>query len=232
MWDAIPAFPLPKQWHSHCTMPSPTPAALNHITRARQIWCQALLLPDVPEPPKLYEAVVAFSFHSFLGVEAPKCPSESPLDYGAWTNPLIHKLLTWRPAKLQDSPKTRLQEMMRIGILLYLCPVWRFFGVSPVDGTTFVSKLRDLLTTGNVGQLGLDKFWMFHLWVLYVGGVEAQCSCNGSWYYEQIFRIMRKNSLLSWHEGLDIIKNVLWFSCLFEGRDGVLRAEVDKLLEV
>lgn len=75
-----------------------------------------------------------------------------------------------------------------------------------------------------------SRAWTFKLWSLYMGGVEAQDSDEVDWFVRQIVATLIGNGVRRWHEAIVHIEDIMWFECLFLGRDDLLVQRVDTLL--
>lgn len=51
---------------------------------------------------------------------------------GSWMEPTIYRLLAIRPLNHGDGREIVIEEVCRLGTLLFLAPLWRNFGQSPV----------------------------------------------------------------------------------------------------
>jgi hypothetical protein len=130
--DMKPTFPMPQQWVRFTTPPSSldlSPEVSEYTERAFQMWSSACL--DVPEWLSAYTDLVAFALCSFKRNPSMRQLADMPSEFGAWSNPMIHRLLSWHPTEGTVSQNTIVQETCRLGALLYLVPVWRCLGVSP-----------------------------------------------------------------------------------------------------
>ncbi|KAI7975480.1 hypothetical protein EIK77_000175 [Talaromyces pinophilus] len=162
---------------------------------------------------------------------------------GAWTNVVIHTFLTERPL-LDDQPcvetvsshasnhrEATILEACRLGVLLYMIPVWRFFGVSPVVSEVLVNNARSILDKNKDIDWG-DYLWPLKLWVLYVAGVEAVSNpVNRAWFAASISHIIIEKQLKNWDRAMEVVKIFLWFECLFKGYDEDLKRQVSEILE-
>ena len=208
-------------------MPPPTSAQTKKcIEWLRYIWTREL--PDHIEWLNLYEDMASFSFHTFEGLSYRPHSTVVSSDFGAWASNTIHQLLTWRPLGCIDSRAAIIQEACRLGTLIYLVPVWRFFGVAPVVSAYLVSKLKNFLEMNDVQWGGL---WPLQAWILYMAGLEAHACLEEAWYYDQLAWVFEYNGILTWDDGMAHIKNVLWFDCMFASKDEAMGTEVAAILE-
>jgi hypothetical protein len=175
----------------------------------------------------VYADIAAFSFRSFKDYKCTNELAEISSDIGSWSNPLIHRLLGWRPAEVTVSRDTIIQETCRLGALLYLVPVWRLFGVSPVFSRVHRQKMKAVIADHEVNW---SHAWVTKLWSLYMGGVEALDSADEDWYVGEIVDTLVNHEIKDWETGLERVKDILWFDCLFVDGNDRLGAKVGAML--
>lgn len=178
----------------------------------------------------LMEAMAAFSQATFpTSSSLPKATSSE--DSGVWTNPMIHKLLSFRP--LQDMPSSHtshIQESIRLACLLYMASVWRFFGVAPVVPDTLLEHLRSVLEE-TIEPWGPVQ--TMEIWTVYMGAVNALDGRLEVWYLDRLVALCKSNGIESWDELEKILRGVLWFACLLDHQHRILRHKVQlKLISV
>ena len=126
-----------------------------------------------------------------------------------WLDPIMHKLLCLR------SELTPLQEVCRLGIILFTGPIRRNCGKLGVDSTVYVRKLKDLFLATQ------DKIdWTPHtqllLWVLFFGMLETWRLPEQCWYVSSLCLTARGLGLDSWAEVVESVSNFLWMENIFE----------------
>lgn len=223
-----PKFPIPPQWvRFSAPLPSPDLDAeiLEFTERARRMWPEGHL--DTSEWYGIYVDLVAFSLRSFRHSPSVIQLTKMPSEFGAWSNPMIHRLLTWRRTEETISQDALIQETCRLGALLYLVPVWRFLGVSPVSSKVLRRNLKVIITDD---AMELSHLWVAKLWSLYMGGVEALDSEDEEWYTTKIVEVLASQGIRKWEKGFEIIEGILWFECLFVGLHDRLSSKVDTLM--
>jgi hypothetical protein len=215
---------MSRQWLEFSLPSLPYDALLNSRT-LRRIWTQEM--PGQPDWLRIYESLVLFSMDSF-----PAPVGSATLEHphtGAWSNPIVYRLLTFRPLQqFGVSNQSLIQEACRLCSLLYLAPVWRMFGVHPVRPETLVQKLQDLLGTH---EIKWSRLWKLQLWALYVGAMEAQLMGDVAWFVKEIACVLHEHGINSWDRGLACIQEVLWVERIFGGKDSNLSREIDGLLQ-
>jgi hypothetical protein len=205
--------------------PELDPACTNHIAHLNRIWTEAGLCNS--DWHSLYADLVSFSIHSFQGVTIKETVAVMPAVFGAWSNIMIYRLLNWRPYDGTAARELVIAETCRLGALLYLVPAWRFFGVSPVISRVLRRNLKAILRQHDVEW---SCAWTFKLWSLYMGGVEAQDLEEEDWFVGQIVATLKDNGVIHWHEAIRHIQDIMWFECLFMGRDALLVDKVGAML--
>lgn len=233
--DTPPCFPLPTQWLQHASTSNipRSPALLKHIKYLRCIWKHELSNHTLWM--QMFDDLYTFSFNTFdPATGSPKDETTA----GAWSNIIIHMFLRERPLKDFSTQKTShsyrdavILEVCRLAVLLYMVPVWRFFGVSPVISDILVNKVRETLDENDTIEWG-DLLWPLKLWVLYVAGVEATRSpANKAWFSASIAQIMAENRLENWADVMRVVERFLWSECLFKQRDDALENVVCSILK-
>lgn len=220
MFDVPPVFPLPKQWHRSADSIRVGQEVAILLTNMRNIW--SLQHPGDRESDclALLDAIIRYSHHTFGQATLPTTPDPDDVsaEKGSWTNPIIHRLLSYRPLQ-QDSSRwfSCMQEVCRLGCLLYMVPVWRSLGVAPVESATLLKNLNNSL---DVDDEKWGDLWVLKLWTLYMAAIEAlDTSAPGPlqiWVLDQLTSVCLSNGVTDWNAGLALVKGILWFDCLFE----------------
>lgn len=219
MFDTQPVFPLPWQWSC------PNNAKEVQLGQDQAFECQDLRrnldfeLGDDRDPEwlNIFEDISRLS-HKIFNL-SPMFPTSTmdkvSAERGLWTISIIHRLLSYRPLQNALSIKaTHIQEACRLGALLYMVPVWRFFGVAPVASSTLLTNLHKQFRDSD-GAWG--HLWTLKLWILYLAAAE---SLDGnevleSWFVNQLARLCLSNGISDWRVAMALIKTILWFDCLF-----------------
>lgn len=230
MFDVPPAFKLPRQWHRGAETVHINQDVAVLLTSLRRLWSLELPGDQGLEWLGLFESMSLFSHTSFEAfvVRDSQRPGNGSAEKGLWTNFVIHRLLSYRP--MQQSPHVKdshIQEACRLGSLLYMVPVWRLFGVRPITSATLLANLHDVLQDSN----NLDawgRLWTLRLWVLYMGAVEAlgMDARLEVWFLDQVASVCLCNGINSWSDGVALVREVLWFACLFEDRSSQLEEKM------
>lgn len=197
-----------------------------HIDRVRYIWNRELAA--YPKWLDLFADMANFSFHTFEGLSYRPHSTMVLSDFGAWASNTIHQFLSWRPLSCTSPRSAIIQEACRLGALIYLVPVWRFFGVAPVVSGYLISKLKLFLELNHVEWGAL---WAVQAWILYMAALEAPGCQEEAWFYDQLACVLEFNGVTNWDDAMTYMKNILRFDCLFGGKDETLRTEVMAILE-
>lgn len=222
IFDVEPIFPAPRQWRCITPENAVEQRQASSWETLRKNWKAAGFL-DEPPWLGLIQEMTCFSHSSFA------IPSRSSLSHqastennmsgdtdGAWTNFMIHKLLSARSSLASStiSPLYRVQESIRLGCLLYMVPVWKFFGVAPVVPDALLASLQSVLEEDPAESWG--QLWMMELWVLYMGATEALDGPLEAWFVGRLVFCCQTNSIQTWADLVDIVQGILWFACLFD----------------
>jgi hypothetical protein len=219
--DIRSRFPIPQSWLD----------TYNEKLKDRFITSQSEVLasllsqhlPDTKEWISIYSDLIHFS--QLTHIESVKSNGRSWLespDVGGWTNVLILRLLDWRPMELLTGTSQVIAEMLRIGSLLYLVPVWRKYGVIPVRSDALIRKLIALWSK-NLKKW--EKLWLLEAWVLVMGAMESK-ACERQFFVQELGKLAGINSIPV-SEVLRQAKNVMWIQDVFDKSELSLQDELD-----
>lgn len=233
MFDVKPTFPIPQQWQRHTLASTVGQTQGGSWARFRKIWRTEF--QSEPQWANLLEEMAGFSHTSFA--KSSSVPNRSIVDHlpgddGVWTSSMIHKLLSFSPSQgLLASPlASQMQASLRLGCLLYMVPVWRFFGVAPVVSDTLLANLRSVLEKGTTVNTTTDpwgRLWPMALWTLYMGAMEALDGPLEAWFVDRLVSFCQSHGVHSWGQLVDNVQNVLWFACLFDRKHTKLRERIE-----
>jgi hypothetical protein len=180
-------------------------------------------MPGQVEWIRIYDSLNFHSSESFS--MAPPGATLTRPQTGAWTNPIIHQLLSFRPCQQYGlSNQSHIQEACRLGSLIYMALVWRAFGVSPFRSDILVRKLRGFLETQEIEWL---RLWKLQLWILCMGAIESESVDDKRWSANWMAVLLQKHEIRSWSQGLECVREILWVERLFRGRDQELGKIID-----
>ena len=182
----------------------------------------------------IYRDLEAWSKHAATDL------MNSDLDLGApdvppWVNVIIHRLLSVRPMELMvnndEYGAAVIEEVQRLGMLLYLAPVWRFYGAFPAFTKVIVRKIHELLKTQKTARLWEREIYSVRIWVLCMSAFETSALYeeheDSSWFVQALAGILGSDC-----EPIDIAKRVLWLPRLFDisarRLDGRLKEELQR----
>jgi hypothetical protein len=90
---------------------------------------------------------------------------------GSWMEPTMYRLLAIRPLHHGSEREHVIEEVCRLGTLLFLSPFWRVLGQSPV-WTTAIS--RNLLLVLMKNMIEWNELQPLLIWVLYFASIETK----------------------------------------------------------
>jgi hypothetical protein len=219
--DAPPHFPIPPSWLEtydrklQNRFSTPASELLVELLEQRA--------PSISTWSGIYRDL--FHFSQTTHIESVQSNGRSwieSLDVGGWTNVLVLRLLKWRPLQAVPDNDAIIAEYLRLGSLLYLAPIWRQYGVSPMRTTLLVQKLVVLREKYSADW---TDFWLLEAWVLVIGAMESSFS-EQQYLVEELCNLAREQSLTA-TELLWQTKNVLWIQDAFEKAEFVLHGELE-----
>ncbi|TGO36232.1 hypothetical protein BHYA_0131g00100 [Botrytis hyacinthi] len=122
---------------------------------------------------------------------------------GLCVYPILSRFLT-----IQKQPKHDIEELCRIGGLLFIAQTRRWFGVAPVMTHVFITKLRRLLESN--GDIWNTKVKSLRVWTLVMARCAATTEDEKVWIAETL-----KRDVLDWSE-LEEVKNMWWIDEIFQ----------------
>lgn len=230
MFDVSPIFPLPIQWYHSTEALHGSQDCMASMASLRAAWTLEFPHAHDTEWLDIFDEIRTFSHDLFEGTMSTGAVAQCFAgDTGAWTNSMIHRLLAFRPNPHALLPKEfRVLEACRLGSLLYMIPIWRFLGVAPVASETLQAKLHAILKNDN-GAWG--QIFTLHLWLLYMGSVEALGGPFEAWFLDQVVSVSALNGVKTWEEYMAMVKELLWFACIFDTRHAALQEKMKLRLE-
>jgi len=229
MFDVPPTMPLPRQWYRSSHVISLREDVAASMASLRAAWATQPELQLETDWLLIFAECKIFSHDSFESSDLTVAVVQHFAgEVGAWTNMTIHKLLIFRSASPPLSFQTYvILEACRLGGLLFMVPVWRYFGVAPVSSVAFQTSLHRLLEDDDVVVWG--QLWTLRLWILYVGAVEALDGPFENWFLIQMHSVCLANGIVDWDEGMAVVERVLWFTCIFGRKDVALQEKMGDL---
>jgi myo-inositol catabolism protein IolC len=146
---------------------------------------------------------------------------------GSWIEPTIHRLLAIRPLALGNNRGNVLEEVCRLGTLLFLTSFWRILGQSPVHTATIARNLQLVLLNYKTEWHELKPLLA---WTLYHAAVETADPALRSQFILMLAVAMSGMQIHGWEEFLAIVKSVLWVDSVVAGSDDLIREEVRQII--
>jgi hypothetical protein len=146
---------------------------------------------------------------------------------GSWMEPTMYRLLAIRPLNHDNTRETIIEEVCRLGTLLFLAPLWRSLGQSPVR-TAAIS--RNLLLVLMKNMIEWNELKPLLIWVLYAAAVETKDLAERSQFVFMLGILMSGMQLQEWDDIMLIIRSVLWVEKVFAGTDELIRDEVMQIV--
>ncbi|KAL6704519.1 hypothetical protein ACN47E_008148 [Coniothyrium glycines] len=213
--DIPPLVPMPQKWETHSRSPPNSPRPISTMSL---LWKQLL--------PMQIDWISVFDDTAQL-ISLDQAFNEKQLvlaiTSGSWMEPTIYRLLEIRPLHHSTDREHLIEEVCRLGTLLFLAPLWRIMGQSPVRTTAITRNLLLLLTKNMIEWNELKPLL---LWVVYMAAIETQDLGERSQLVFMLAVLMSGMQLLEWQDIMKLIKSVLWVDKVYGGTDDLIRDEV------
>ncbi|KAF9691459.1 hypothetical protein EKO04_010905 [Ascochyta lentis] len=213
--DIPPSVPLPHQWMADCRSPSGSPRPKNAISLA---WKQQM--PMQMDWISIFDDIVHLVS---LDCTFNDQQLELAVTSGSWVEPIMWRLLAIRPLNHGNGREHVLEEVCRLGTLLFLAPFWRTLGNSPVWTVAISKNLQSVLLQYRTEWNGLKPLL---LWSLYFAAIETGGLAERSQFVTMLAIVMLSVQFQEWSELLQAVKSVLWVDKVFAGSDELIREEV------
>jgi hypothetical protein len=142
--------------------------------------------------------------------------------------PTLHKLLSIQLASTQDSFGSAVQEMCRLGAILFLAEVRRKFGISPVVTSVQSSKLHTLLD--NNEMLWATELDTIRDWTILMAGCAADTEADRTRAVQSLIQ----SSIVLDYRSVDGLRNMAskmwWIDEVFLSKSQELQSEYINLL--
>lgn len=218
--DISPSIPLPHVWELHSASP---PGTIRPYSPISLTWKQQL--PMHLDWVTIFDDLVQLVA---LNGAFTKQQLELASTSGSWIEPTIHRLLAIRPMQSGSSRGNVLEEVCRLGTLLFLAPFWRVLGQSPVHTAAISRNLQHVLLCTKTEWHELKPLLA---WTLYHAAIETADLTERSQFIFMLAVVMSGMRIHMWEELLDAVKGVLWVDLVAAGSDDLIREEVMKILE-
>lgn len=217
--DIPPSVPLPQKWEADSRSPAGTPRPHNAITFA---WKQQL--PMQLDWVTIFDDVVQLIT---LDRAFNERQQELAVTSGSWMEPTMYRLLAIRPLLMGDGRENIIEEVCRLGTLLFLAPFWRVLGHNPVWTSAISRNLQLVLLQYKTEWHDLKPLLA---WTLYFAAVETSDLAERSQFVFMIAIVMNGLHLRNWGQLMEVVQGVLWADSVFASSDELIRDEVMQIV--
>lgn len=213
--DISPAIPMPQQWQLDSKSPPGSPCACSTISL---IW-------KVDSPSRLDWISIFDDVAQLIVLDRAFNEEQLTLAItsGSWIEPTMWRLLSICPLQLGNDREHVIEEVCRLGTLLFLAPLWRTLGQNPVWTTAISRKLLIVLTTYMCEWKELKPLL---IWTLYFAAIETQNLTERGQLVFMLAVIASGMQAATWDGIMQIIKDVIWCEKVFAGTEDLIRDEV------
>jgi hypothetical protein len=213
--DIPPNVPLPAKWLVDSKSPpsSPRPLSLISFTWKQQLPMRTDWITIFDDIVQLISLDHAFSEEQLV----------LSITSGSWIEPTMWRLLTVRPLQHGSGRECVMEEVCRLGTLLFLAPLWRKLGHSPVWTAAISRNLLVVLVTHFIEWKELKPLLA---WVVYFAAVETSDLAERSQFVFMLGIVMTGLQLKGWEELMQAVKGVLWVDRVRAGTEELIRDEV------
>ncbi|KAH8591156.1 hypothetical protein B0O99DRAFT_633264 [Bisporella sp. PMI_857] len=146
-----------------------------------------------------------------------------------WVDPILHILVGMPYDVTANRGSYIMEEMTRLGFILFLCKLRRISGQMGVETQLYVTKLKKLISMAEMDSHLVKKDGIL-LWVLFMGMVESLDSPEGAWFRESTAQIAFKMGWLSWNSLIATAKSYIWVDLVFGDELKILQHSYEHLL--
>ena len=218
----IPSLvPLPLRWQAYGSSSPDAPRSVRNISL---LWKQRF-------PTQLEWISIFDDLNQLIALDRGFTDEQRYLaeTTGCWVEPTMVRLLAVRPLSRSDDSGSIMEEVCRLGTLLFLAPLWRWIGTHPVWTG---SLTRNLLFTLRNLVVEWDELKPLLVWSVYFAVLETRDPQEKSQFAFVLAVLMSRMRMKSWDELMKMVKSVLWEAHVFAGSDEVVREEVVKTLRL
>lgn len=213
--DIPPSVPLPRKWDVDSRSPAWTSRPHNAMSLA---WKQHF--PMQLDWVTIFDDVIQLVSLDYAFSEQQR---EMAVTSGSWMEPTLYRLLAIRPLLMGSDRGNVLEEVCRLGTLLFLAPFWRVLGHNPVWTAAISRNLQFVLWQHKTEWRELKPLLV---WTLYFAAVETSDMAVRSQFVLMLAMVISGMRLRSWGKVMEIVKGVLWVDSVFAGSDKLIRDEV------
>jgi hypothetical protein len=181
-------------------------------------------LPMQPDWISIFDDIVQFTTFD------PACNTERPMASvtgSCWMETIVYRLLCVRPLQQGNGRGDIIEEVCRLGTLLFLTPLWRLLGRYTIWTAVISRKLLLRLTENMVEWNGLKPLLV---WVLYFAAIETNDLVERGHFVFMLAVVIKGMHLHKWDEVLSTLKNILWVEKVHTLSDELLRDEVMQIV--
>lgn len=217
--DITPAVPLPRKWELYSKCPPNSPRPFKPISL---IWKHQL--PMQQDWISVFDDIVQLISldHTFNEEQVTLA-----ITSGSWIEPIIWRLLTIRPLQKGSERANVIEEVCRLGSLLFLSPFWRTLGQTPIWSAALS---RNLLSILSKMMIEWNELKPLLTWVLYFAAIETDNLGERGQLIFMLSAIMGSLQLQEWGDFMQIIKSVLWVDGVCSFSENLVRDEVMALV--
>lgn len=181
MQDLRPKFPLPPAWLEEYAL-----LERNKFQVASNDYPFADSNIDHPWIPRtLSQVAITVIYHDLTrlvqnaiwDLKDPETDEEA-LEPPVWVDVTIHRLLCFRPMEITVDDEcdsvSSVAESFRLAILLYMAPIWRYYGCHPTYTQVLVQKQYALLKSLSRDPGWYDAWRQLYLFILCMSAFEAE----------------------------------------------------------
>lgn len=140
--------------------------------------------------------------------------------------PVLHTLLAIQNDSQEDNLNNAVQEMCRLGSILFIAEVRRKFGISPVVTTAQSTKLHNLLD--NEHALWREDLYNVRIWAIVMAGCAASTQADRAWAVNALIRSKVFLKYENWKDMIDMVSNMWWIDEVFTSKSQRLQSEYIK----
>jgi hypothetical protein len=138
---------------------------------------------------------------------------EDPDFAGFRIYPTLYKLLTIQAGPEEDEFRNLVQEICRLGAILFLSEIRRKFGVSPVVTKIQITKLRRLFETNHI--IWDKSLEPIRIWVLVMAGCAGSMEAEGTWVAERLVQSRTFMTCAHWGDIIAVVSSMWWIDEVF-----------------
>ncbi|KAF1829240.1 hypothetical protein BDW02DRAFT_536696 [Decorospora gaudefroyi] len=215
--DHAPLLPMPAPWLADSKSPPHSPRPFRPISLA---WKRHL--PMHTDWISIFDDIVhLISLDGAFNAEQKILAVTS----GSWLEPTLYRLLVIRPLQHGTTPAHMMEEIARLGTLIFLAPFWKLSGQSPVCTVALSSTLLRVVLANNIVVEWEEELKPLLIWVLYCAAVETRDLAERREFVCILASLMRDLRLCAWNDLMLVVKSVVWVEKVFGGTDILMRDE-------